>query len=127
MKNVYDGIAVLDGNGKATVELPSYFEALNKDFRYQLTCIGAFSQVFIKEEITNNHFVIAGGQPGMKVSWQVTGIRKDPYAEQNRIQVEVDKPANERGKYRNPTAYGLPEERGIDYEKRQPVTVRDKN
>ena len=35
----------------------------------------------------------------MKVSWQVTGIRQDAFANANRIPVEEDKPARERGKY----------------------------
>jgi len=119
MKNVYDGVVVLDAKGEAKVELPNYFEALNKDFRYQLTCIGGFAPVYVAEEISGNSFSIAGGQPSMKVSWQVTGIRKDRYAEVNRIQIEVDKPAKERGKYLHPEAYGLGAERGIHYEEQK--------
>ena len=115
MKNVYDGIVVLDGNGEAWVELPEWFDVLNRDFRYQLTCIGAFAPVYIAQKISNNHFKIAGGQPGMEVSWQVTGIRKDPYAEKHRIPVEEEKPANERGTYLHPDAYNLPETMGINY------------
>ena len=38
-KNVYDGIEVLDAQGKAVVHLPDWFDSLNVDFRYQLTCI----------------------------------------------------------------------------------------
>ncbi|HEY9386381.1 MAG TPA: hypothetical protein VIP70_05030, partial [Nitrososphaeraceae archaeon] len=41
MKNVYDGVVVLDDKGEAEIELPDWFGALNKDFRYQLTAIGA--------------------------------------------------------------------------------------
>ena len=41
MKNVYDGIVVLDDKGGAVVVLPVWFEALNKEFRYQLTPISA--------------------------------------------------------------------------------------
>ncbi len=108
MKNVYDGVVVLDGNGEAWVELPEYFEALNRDFRYQLTCIGGFAPVYIADEVAGNMFRIAGGLAGMKVSWQVTGIRQDPWAEQNRIQVEVPKPAGMRGTYLHPEAYGQP-------------------
>ncbi|MBX2897847.1 MAG: hypothetical protein KF763_20565 [Cyclobacteriaceae bacterium] len=120
MKNIYDGVAVLDGSGEASVELPSYFEALNKDFRYQLTCVGGFAQVYIAEEISGNRFRIAGGKPGLKVSWQVTGIRKDAYAESNRVQVEVEKTGNERGKYLYPAAYGMPESMGVDAMKLTP-------
>lgn len=91
MKNIYDGIVVLDDKGEATVILPDWFQALNKDFRYQLTCIGGWAQVYIAEEIQNNKFKIAGGKSGMKISWQVTGIRHDKWAEENRIQVEQQK------------------------------------
>ncbi len=117
MKNVYDGVVTLDVNGEAVVELPDYFETVNKDFRYQLTCIGGFAPVYVAEEISGNKFSVAGGEPGMKICWQVTGIRKDPFAESNRIQVEVDKPTDERGKYVHPEAYGLGEEYGIHYER----------
>ncbi len=116
MMNVYNGNVVLDARGEAVVELPDYFEALNRDFRYQLTCIGGFAPVYISQKISGNQFTIAGGVPGMEVSWQVTGIRHDRFAEANRIQVEVDKSADERGKYLHPRAYGLGEEYDIHYE-----------
>jgi hypothetical protein len=131
MKNVYDGVVVLDRKGKAEIELPDWFGAVNKDFRYQLTAIGAPGpNLYIAEEISeastsnygskssnknNSHFKIAGGTSGMKVSWQVTGIRKDPWANTNRIQVEEDKPDKEHGYYLHPDIYGQPEERGISH------------
>jgi len=92
LKNVYDGTIVLDENGAASVELPDWFEALNHDFRYQGTCIGGFAPADIAEEITQNHFRIAGGQPGMKVSWQVTGVRHDAFSLKHPLQVEELKP-----------------------------------
>jgi len=119
MMNIYNGNVVLDANGEAWVELPAYFEALNKDFRYQLTCIGGFAPVYIAQEITGNRFKVAGGSPGMKVSWQVTGIRHDPFAEAHRIQVEVEKTGKERGRYIHPKEYGVSETLGIDYEEHQ--------
>lgn len=107
MKNIYDGTVIMGETGTATVELPAYFEALNRDFRYQLTSIGAPGpNLYVSRRIEGNSFSIAGGEPGMDVSWQVTGVRKDPYAELNRIQVEVDKPADEIGTYLHPDAYG---------------------
>jgi hypothetical protein len=121
MKNVYDGVVTLDAKGEALVPLPDYFEATNKDFRYQLTCIGGFAPVYIAEEISDNKFKIAGGESGMKVSWLVTGIRKDPVAEANRIQVEVDKEPADRGRYLSPEAYGLGKEYGV-YHKRHERT-----
>ena len=66
MMNIYNGNVVLDEDGAAWVELPEWFEALNRDFRYQLTCIGGFAQVYIAEEIVNGRFKIAGGSPRIK-------------------------------------------------------------
>ncbi len=120
MKNVYDGVAVLDAKGEARIELPNYFETLNKDFRYQLTAMGAPGpNLYVAGEISGNNFEIAGGQPGMKVSWQITGIRKDPYAQKHRIPVEEEKLVSEKGKYLHPDAYGLGEQYGIHYEEQK--------
>jgi hypothetical protein len=102
MMNIYNGVATLDARGKALVKLPQYFEALNRDFRYQLTCVGGASPIYVAREISNNQFVIAGGKPGLKVSWQVTGIRHDDYANSHRIEVEEEKPAGEKGHYLYP-------------------------
>jgi hypothetical protein len=123
MKNIYDGVATLDAQGTAVVQLPDWFEALNQDFRYQLTCIGGFAPVYIAQEIQGNRFTIAGGKPGMKVSWQVTGIRHDPWANAHRIPVEQDKPLQERGKYLHPKEYGQLESLGLGYEQRQRFTA----
>ena len=114
MKNVYDGIAVFDNSGKAIVQLPSYFETLNRDFRYQLTTIGSYAPVFIEQEIQNGQFVIAGGTYGMKVSWQVTGIRQDPYAVANPVIVEQNKENNEQGMYLNPELYNQPKSKALN-------------
>jgi hypothetical protein len=111
-------VVTMDAAGRALVSLPDWFGALNKDFRYQLTCIGGFAPVYISSEIIDNHFSIAGGSPGMKVSWMVTGIRKDAYAEKHRLPVEELKAPQDRGTYLSPDAYGLPESRGVDYKAR---------
>ncbi len=103
MMNVYNGNVVLDENGQAWVQLPEWFEALNSDFRYQLTCIGGFAPVYVATEIGGNRFRVAGGTPALKVSWQVTGIRRDAYAERNRIAVENDK--EEPGAYLCPECF----------------------
>ena len=107
MMNVYNGNVVLDASGEAVIELPDYFEALNTDYRYQLTAIGAPGpNLFVANEISDNSFSIAGGQSGMKVSWMVTGIRQDPQAQQMDRRVVRDKRANAVGSYFNPEAYG---------------------
>jgi hypothetical protein len=120
MMNIYNGNAVLGDNGEAWVELPAYFAALNRDFRYQLTCIGGFAPVYVADEVENNRFRIAGGRPGMKVSWQVTGIRQDAYAEAHPIKVEEEKSEKERGLYLHPELYGQPKEKAIHYAHRPP-------
>ena len=106
MMNVYNGNITTDSNGMATVVLPDYFESNNKDFRYQLTAINQFAQCIIKEEVSNNSFVIQTNVPNVKVSWQVTGVRNDPYANQNRIKPVVDKTESEKGLYLHPEVYG---------------------
>ncbi len=125
MMNVYNGNVVTDDDGRAVVQLPAWFEALNRDFRYQLTVIGRFAQAIVEEEVEGNRFVIRTNLGRVKVSWQVTGIRKDPYAERHRIQVEQDKPESERGFYLHPEVYGQPEERSIQFARR-PETARDR-
>jgi hypothetical protein len=121
MKNIYDGIVNLDEKGEAVVQLPGWFGVLNRDFRYQLTSIGGFAPVYIAEEVVENHFKIAGGNPGMKVSWMVTGIRQDAWANAHRIPVEEAKPAQERGYYLHPELYGQPAQRSIDWAEHQKV------
>ena len=97
MMNVYNGNVTLDGDGRASVNLPDYFGALNRDFRYQLTCIGAHAPVYVAAEVENNSFSIAGGTPGLQVSWQVTGIRQDAYAKAHPIVVETPKSKQDAG------------------------------
>ena len=112
MKNMYDGVATLDGNGEATVQLPDYFSAVNGDFRYQLTAIGgAMPNLHVSTEISGNQFTISGGDAStadMKVSWQVTGTRQDAWANANRMVVEESKGAKQ-GLYLHPDLYGQPE------------------
>lgn len=98
MKNIYDGNITTNAKGEATVTMPDYFSALNKDFRYQLTVIGRFAQAIISDEINGNQFKIKTDKPNVKVSWQVTGIRRDPFAEDQRQPIEQEKPAASKGK-----------------------------
>ncbi len=115
MKNIYDGVITTDANGAAVVELPEWFEALNHDFRYQLTVIGGFAQAVVAEEIENNRFSIRTNLANVKVSWQVTGIRHDPFANAHRIPVEEQKSEEERGFYLHPEEWGQPAERNVAY------------
>jgi hypothetical protein len=98
MMSVYNGTVVLDGRGRATIRLPRYFQALNRDFRYQLTPIGSEApSLHVARKVQRNAFQIAGGSPGLEVSWQITGIRQDDYANAHRIKVETRKAKAQRG------------------------------
>jgi hypothetical protein len=105
MKNIYDGVVNLDKNGEAWVDLPDWFEALNRNFRYQLTCIGGYVPIYIAEEISQGRFKISGGTKELKVSWQITGIRKDAYAIAHPIIIEKEKPDDEKGQYLHPDLF----------------------
>jgi hypothetical protein len=115
MMNIYNGNIATDQNGDAVVELPEWFEALNKGFRYQLTVIGTFAQAIVAEKVKGNRFTIKTSAPNVEVSWQVTGIRKDGFADKHRIPVEEMKPELERGYYLHPDAFDQPAERSIEF------------
>jgi hypothetical protein len=106
MMNVYNGVVRVNRLGHAVVTLPTYFEALNRDFRYQLTAVGAPApNLHVWRKVAGNTFEIAGGKPGMEVSWQVTGVRQDAYANARRIPTEELKPEAERGTYLHPDLF----------------------
>lgn len=99
VKNLYDGVATLDDDGEATVELPEYFEALNTGFRYQFfPHFEPMPDLYVKQGVIGNRFVIAGGKPGGEISWQVTGIRHDPYILANPVVNEVEKSTSTEAK-----------------------------
>ena len=109
MKNMYDGVVTTDDNGEATVTLPDYFGALNRDPLYQLTVIGdSFAQAIVSDEIDagGSTFAIKTSEPGIKVSWQVTGVRNDPYAKAHPLQVIEQKTGKAAGQYLHPELYG---------------------
>ena len=98
VKNIYDGVVTLDSHGEAVIQLPDYFLALNKDYRYLAQGLsdampdlhlvhGVYRQWFVGKPI----FAIGGGTPGGTISWQVTGVRKDPLILKNPIVPEVTK------------------------------------
>ena len=113
MMNIYNGTVTTDAKGNATVTMPDWFEALNQDFRYQLTAIGTFAQAIVGQEIKGNRFTVKTSVPNVKVSWQVTGIRHDAYANMHRITVEEPKAQGERGLYLHPDAFHQPESKSI--------------
>jgi hypothetical protein len=118
--DVYSGNATTDGSGLATVQLPAWFDRINTDFRYQLTIVGTRGwNARISKEIADNQFTIETDQPQVKVSWQVTAQRNDPYMRAHPFQAEQAKTGEEQGKYVTPQAYGQPASASI--EKRPPA------
>jgi hypothetical protein len=116
MMNIYSGNVVTDELGVATVKLPDWFEAENTDFRYQLTVIGGrFAQAIVSQEIADHQFTISTNASNVKVSWQVTGLRKDAYAKAHPLVVEQQKPAHERGFYQNPELFAQPAEKQTEW------------
>jgi hypothetical protein len=108
--NQYSGTANLDDDGTVVIELESWFGAINTDVRYQLTAIGgAAPNLHISREVVDNRFEIAGGPPGLKVSWQITARRNDAYMRQHPFEVEVAKTGIESGTYLCPECHGQPE------------------
>jgi hypothetical protein len=97
--NCYSGNIVTDAKGKAIVKLPDYYEAINKDPRYQLTVVGTFAQAIISQEIKNNQFEISTSIPNVKVSWEVKSIRNDAYMQSHPFQSEVAKTDEQKSSY----------------------------
>ncbi|MBN1485373.1 MAG: hypothetical protein JXA37_11695 [Chloroflexia bacterium] len=100
--------------GEAWVELPDWFETINTDVRYQLTCVGGYAPVYVAQKVRDNRFQIAGDSPGLEVSWALTALRSDAYIQHYGAPVEVDKPAGEKGTYLHPELYSQPLELGRD-------------
>jgi hypothetical protein len=120
-ETVYNGNITTDAKGYATVALPAYFDAENIDPRYQLTVIGAFAQAVVWRQESHNQFTIRTGHGHVTVSWQVTGIRNDPYARSVRAPAEQAKAAADRGRYLYPAGYGRPASAAIDQAPRPTV------
>ena len=115
MLNIYSGNVTTDSRGGAAVVLPEWFQELNTDFRYQLTVIGQFAQAIVSQEISNGQFSIKTDKPNVKVSWQVSCVRQDPYAKAHPLEVEQLKPQRERGYYSYPELYGAPAEKSVQW------------
>jgi len=115
--NFYSGNVTTDASGKAVVTLPDYYEALNKDSRYQLTVIGSFAQAIISKEVNNNKFEIATSTPNVKVSWEVKGVRNDARMKQHPFVAEEIKTGAQKGKYWDPASHNQPESMSVSYDK----------
>ncbi|MCL6475074.1 MAG: hypothetical protein K6U75_08500 [Firmicutes bacterium] len=116
--NMYRGNVVTDEKGYATIQLPDYFESINRDPTYHLTVIDNsddFILAKVVREIQNNQFVIRTNKPHVKVSWRVEAIRNDRYVQKYGFQTVQEKEDSIKGKYVHPELYGMPKEYGIHY------------
>ena len=113
--NIYRGTVAFDASGNAEVQLPVWFDAVNKNASYQLTPIGGYAPIYIAQKIVDGKFIISGGQAGMEVSWAVYAERNDPYLQQHpeAREVEPAKPEENKGQYLRPDVYNQPAEKGI--------------
>lgn len=104
--NTYSGTVFLDHAGRATVTLPDYYASINTDERYQLTAIGAPApNLYIASKVEGARFTIAGGPPGLEVSWEVTARRNDRFVQRRGAPTEVQKTDDLRGRYLAPELY----------------------
>lgn len=129
--NMYRGTVEFDQNGEVVVELPDYVEDVNINYSYTLTPVGGYAPLYVKEEIKDGKFVIAGGDPSMKVSWVVYGERNDPYLQQHpeKRAVEPDKEDWNKGKYLKPELFDQPDSKKIvkpiDQKPAEPIKIMD--
>ncbi len=92
-----------------------------------LTAIGRPQPyLYIAKKMSGNRFKIAGGKPNAEVSWQVTGIRQDAWANAHRIPVEENKPAGQRGRYLYPELFGASADRSLNARLDQGYVVTQK-
>lgn len=93
---VQSGVATLDATGSATVTLPGYFRHFCSNYRYQLTPIGGYAQLYIAQPFEQDRFQIAAAEDslaaGFQVSWQITGVRSDAVAERYPFADTLPKP-----------------------------------
>jgi hypothetical protein len=89
-------------------------QALNGHYRYQLTVVDSrFAQAIVTTPMSNNRFSIRTSRPHVRISWQVTGVREDPYARAHRIPTEQRKVGRDDGRYLQPELYGQPPSKAI--------------
>lgn len=119
--NLYRGKVVTDAKGYATVTVPAWFEALNKDVQHQLTVVDegdsdSWVMAKVVRKLKNGSFTIRTSGPNVEVQWLLTGARDDAYARAHPLVVEEMKPRGMRGRYLNPEEHGMPVEQGVSGE-----------
>jgi hypothetical protein len=122
-QNAYNGNVVTDINGEAWVQLPDYFEQINKDFKYQLTVVDdtdsdQFVIAKVAKKIRSNQFKIRTNAPNIEVAWEVKAVRNDLWMQKYGAPSEMTKSNAEKGKYQHPELYGQSAERGMNFQQK---------
>lgn len=115
-RNVYQGKVETDATGFAWVELPDYYDAINRDPLIQLTVIDEsddFVNVKVSKRLDKGRFQIRTSKPGVEVNWRVDAIRDDAWVRAKGAPVEKAKTDTERGRYLHPELYGEPSSKSI--------------
>ena len=111
--SIISGNAVAGANGRVTVKVPTLFARFHTDVRYQLTALGP-AQIYVAKELdAKGRFTVASDVPGVRISWQLTGVRSDPAALKRPLRVDAAKPAHLRGRYVQPALYGQPRSKSL--------------
>ena len=117
---MYRGKIKLNNNGKATVEMPSYFKSLTKEDEatVQITCVGRSFGIGYEWNSDFESFVVYGDAE-REISWMVMADRDDPYMQNNKTPVVIQKDGSfkgiESGTYLDPKSYGQPKEKGYKH------------
>jgi hypothetical protein len=119
-QNFYSGNVTTDSSGYAWVQLPDYFDEINKNFKYQLTVVddgdsNGFVMAKVSQAIRGNRFQLRTSAPHMTVSWRIEADRNDRYMRNRPSTDEEPKVGYEKGTYQHPEFYGQPKTRGVIY------------
>lgn len=117
---VYRGMEKFDKNGEVVVQLQDYISAININYTYNLTPVGEYMPVFISKEVDDKGlFIISGGKEGAFVSWTLYGQRHDAYFQKypEKLNPEVNKSAEQIGKFLDPRSHSKPLNKGYNAEK----------
>ena len=115
--NVYSGTVVTDAKGAATVELPSYYDSINRNPRYTLTVVDEgedFVLAKVSRRLAGRTFEIRTSKPNVEVSWMIQAERYDAWVQAHAPVVEEEKVGQEKGKLQHPELLGQTEDMGMD-------------
>lgn len=130
--NQYSGTATTGADGYAWVQLPDYFEEINRDFRYQLTVVDDsdsedFVQAKVSKRIRGNRFQIRTSHPNTEVCWEVKAVRNDAYVRHYPPQSVMDKPEGERGFFEHPEIHGFGKDLNLAHDRPGSRTSASRN